>query len=66
MQTERMFRDEKESNDQLREQFKEDWTRTPSDKLTETFRVNMDKYQEIINIATWADKVVRYKFEHHC
>ena len=66
MQTERMVRDEKESDDQLREQFKEHWTRTPSDKLTETFRVNMDKYQEIINIATWADKVVGYKFECHC
>jgi len=51
MQTERMVRDEKESDDQLREQFEERWTHTPSDKLTETFCVSMDKYQEIINIA---------------
>jgi len=61
-ESERMLREEKDSDDKLRTQYKDKWNRTPSDKLTQTFNTNASKYRTIINNAQQADVIVKEKF----
>ena len=52
-----MLQEEKQSDDQLRAQFKEKWKRSESDKLTGSIRSNLDMYRQMIETAVNADGV---------
>lgn len=60
-----MVEDEAASDIQLREQFKERWSRTPSDKLTQPMRDESMKYKQILDTAINADRIVQEKFQKH-
>lgn len=62
---ERQLTEEAESDNQLRAQFRERWTRTPSDKLTGTFQANAQKYRKVIETAMNADSTIREKYDSH-
>ena len=64
-ESERMLREESESDSSLRAQHGTKWSRTPSDKLTGTFTANATKYRTIINNATQADSMVKEKLTTH-
>lgn len=62
---ERLLKEEEESDRELRAQFRERWTRSPSEKLNEPLRNSLTKYKEIMRVATEADKTVQEKFQKH-
>lgn len=57
-----MLDDEERGDAELRNQFKERWTRTPSQTLTAPLRTEAKKYMDIIQNAINADKVVQEKY----
>lgn len=59
----RQLKEEADSDNQLRQQFKEKWTRTPSANLTATFTANATKYRKVIDTAVQADSTVKGKLE---
>ena len=60
-----MLDEEERSDQQMREQFKERWTPSPSNKLTVQLREEGKKYRTILDNATNADQVVKDKYNTH-
>ncbi|KAK3605964.1 hypothetical protein CHS0354_019641 [Potamilus streckersoni] len=58
----RLLDDEENSDHQLREQFKERWTMTPSEDLTKPMKDEAMKYKTILDTAVNADKIIRNKY----
>lgn len=60
-----MMDDEERDDKQMRDYFKERWTRTPSAKLTVQLREEGSKYRHILDNATNADGIVKEKYNTH-
>jgi len=59
------LREEKENDDRLRGEFKERWTRLPSEQLTTPLIQELGKYRQILNTASNADGIVFTKFQQN-
>jgi len=58
--------DEEENADkQLRSSHGNRWTRTPSERLTESIRAEAARYRQIIDNAVTADGIVRQRYTQH-
>ncbi|RUS90047.1 hypothetical protein EGW08_002160 [Elysia chlorotica] len=57
--------DEERSDQQLKEQFKERWSRTASSALTRPMRDEANKYKSILDTAIQADHIVKEKYNTH-
>uniref|UniRef100_F1KVB4 Apoptosis-linked gene 2-interacting protein X 1 n=1 Tax=Ascaris suum TaxID=6253 RepID=F1KVB4_ASCSU len=64
-ETLRLLNEEKDSDDRLRAQFKEKWTRMTSDKLTAPLHQEVGKYRGILQAATNADQIVKQKMDEN-
>ncbi len=64
-ENERALTAEEQSDDNMRAQFKERWTRTPSSKLNQNWKDHISKYRNILQNAIEADNKVKQKFATH-
>ncbi len=59
----RCLEEEEKSDTELRSQLKEKWTRTPSRQLTEYLHSEIRQYEQIIENAIKANKVIDNKYK---
>jgi programmed cell death 6-interacting protein len=60
-----MLDDEERGDTELRNQFRDRWSRTSSSSLTIPLRTEAKKYLDIIQNAVTADKIVQEKYRTH-
>ncbi|VDM96515.1 unnamed protein product [Thelazia callipaeda] len=64
-ETFRLLSEEKESDDRLRSQFQDKWTRMTSDQLTAPLHQECGKYRGILHSASSADETVKQKLNEN-
>lgn len=64
-ETKRSLEEEERSDTELRSQMKEKWTRTASRQLTEYLHSEIKQYENIIENAIKANKVIENKYKQH-
>ena len=64
-ETKRCLEEEEKSDSELRNQMKDKWTRTPSRQLTEYLHSEIRQYEQIIENAIKANKVIETKYRQH-
>uniref|UniRef100_A0A0K0E1K5 BRO1 domain-containing protein n=1 Tax=Strongyloides stercoralis TaxID=6248 RepID=A0A0K0E1K5_STRER len=62
-ETEKLLKEEKQTDDELREKFKDKWTRTKSEDLTGPLIQQIQKYRGILATASNADQVVKKRYD---
>ena len=60
-----MLDEEETADKQLRTSHGNRWTRTPSERLTESIRAEAARYRQIIDNAITADGIVRQRYTQH-
>ena len=61
----RCLSEEEKSDTELRAQLKDKWTRTPSRQLTEYLHAEIRQYEQIVENAIKANKVIDSKYKQH-
>lgn len=64
-ETKRVLEEEERSDNELRTQMREKWTRTPSRQLTEYLYAEIKQYENIIENAIKANRVIEGKYRQH-
>uniref|UniRef100_A0A0N5BXT9 BRO1 domain-containing protein n=1 Tax=Strongyloides papillosus TaxID=174720 RepID=A0A0N5BXT9_STREA len=62
-ETEKLLKEEKQTDDELRDKFKDKWTRTRSEDLTGPLTQQIEKYRGILATASNADQIVRKRYD---
>lgn len=64
-ETKRCLEEEERSDTELRNQMKDKWTRTASRQLTEYLHSEIKQYEQIMDNAVKANKVIETKYKQH-
>ncbi|KAK0414293.1 hypothetical protein QR680_007253 [Steinernema hermaphroditum] len=64
-ETARLLKEENDTDQNLRTQFQEKWTRMASGSLTSPLNQEIGKYRGILHTASSADGIVKTKFDQH-